>query len=129
MHASAPGDGNGCYVATLFPATASGTAHSTTASKSGIRSQTSTDATVLAGNIARSDLVLNISTLSVRKGRHLPAQQAFRRASSLAIETFSPATVLALLRSCVCGTITRTEGLAESELRNFDSFTHHAARS
>src|ERR1017187_9898383 len=129
MHASAPGDGNGCYVATLFPATASGTAHSTTAGKSEMASQTITNATVLAGDIVRYGLVLNISTLSVCKGRHLPAQQAFRRASSLAIETFSPATVLALRRSCVCGTITRTEGLAESELRNFDSFTHHAARS
>ena len=57
-------DGNGYYVATLVPATAGGTAHSTTASKSGMTFQTITNATVLAGDIVRYDFVLNIPKLS-----------------------------------------------------------------
>jgi hypothetical protein len=65
MHASAPSDGNGYCVATLIPATASGTVHSTTGTKSGMTSQTITNATVLAGGIVRYDFVLNILKLSV----------------------------------------------------------------
>jgi hypothetical protein len=52
-------DGNGYYVATLIPATAGGTMHATTAGKSGMTSQTITNATVLAGDIVRYDFVLN----------------------------------------------------------------------
>jgi uncharacterized lipoprotein YddW (UPF0748 family) len=50
-------DGNGYYVATLIPAAAGGTVHSTTASKLGMVAQT-TNATVLAGDIVRYDFVL-----------------------------------------------------------------------
>jgi hypothetical protein len=39
------------------------------------------------------------------------------------------APLLALQSSRVCGTITRTEGLAESGLWNFGFPAHHAARS
>jgi hypothetical protein len=52
-------DGNGYYIATLVPATAGGTVHSTTASKSGATSQTIATATVLAGDIVRYDFTLN----------------------------------------------------------------------
>ena len=52
-------DGNGYYIATLVPATAGGTVHSTTASKSGATSQTIANATVLAGDIVRYDFTLN----------------------------------------------------------------------
>src|SRR6185436_18434305 len=52
-------DANGYYIATLVPATAGGTAHSTTASKAGMTSQT-TNAIVLAGDVVRYDLVLNV---------------------------------------------------------------------
>ena len=52
-------DGSGYYVATLIPATASGTVHPAAASKSGMTSQTITNATVLAGDIVRYDFVLN----------------------------------------------------------------------
>jgi hypothetical protein len=58
-------DGNGYYVATLIPATAAGTRHSTTASKSGKAPQTIPDATVLAGDIVRYDFMLNMPSLSV----------------------------------------------------------------
>jgi uncharacterized lipoprotein YddW (UPF0748 family) len=51
-------DGNGYYIATLVPATAGGTAHSTTVSKTGMISQT-TNAVALAGDIVRYDLTLN----------------------------------------------------------------------
>jgi uncharacterized lipoprotein YddW (UPF0748 family) len=51
-------DGNGYYVATLVPATAGGTSHLTSASKSGATPQ-STNAIALAGDVARYDLVLN----------------------------------------------------------------------
>ena len=47
-------DGNGYYIATLVPATAGGTAHSATASKSGNVSQT-TNAIALAGDVVRYD--------------------------------------------------------------------------
>jgi uncharacterized lipoprotein YddW (UPF0748 family) len=57
-------DGNGYYVATLIPATASGTEHSTTASKSGRTSQTITNAIVLAGDIVRYDFALIVPKLS-----------------------------------------------------------------
>jgi hypothetical protein len=53
----------------------------------------------------------------------------FRKASSLAIETFSAAALSALQSSNVRGTITPTEGFAESELWNFGSLTRHPARS
>ena len=52
-------DANGYYVATLVPATAGGTVHSTTASKTGTTSQTIANATVLAGDIVRYDFILN----------------------------------------------------------------------
>ncbi|HWX22445.1 MAG TPA: family 10 glycosylhydrolase [Candidatus Binatia bacterium] len=52
-------DGNGYYVATLIPATAAGTVHSTTASKTGTVPQTISNATVLAGDIVRYDFSLN----------------------------------------------------------------------
>lgn len=52
-------DGNGYYIATLVPATAGGTAHSVTASKTGNVLQT-TNAIALAGDIVRYDLLLNI---------------------------------------------------------------------
>jgi hypothetical protein len=51
-------DGNGYYIATLVPATAGGTAHSTTVSKTGMTPQT-TNAVALAGDIVRYDLTLN----------------------------------------------------------------------
>jgi uncharacterized lipoprotein YddW (UPF0748 family) len=51
-------DGNGYYIATLVPATAGGTVHSTTVSKTGMTPQT-TNTTALAGDIARYDLTLN----------------------------------------------------------------------
>ena len=51
-------DGNGYYVATLVTATASGTVHSVTVSKTGMTSQTIT-AIALAGDVARYDLALN----------------------------------------------------------------------
>ncbi|MDB6124954.1 MAG: hypothetical protein JWQ71_3947 [Pedosphaera sp.] len=51
-------DGNGYYVATLVPATAGGTAHLTTASKTGAVSQ-STNAVALAGDVVRYDFLLN----------------------------------------------------------------------
>jgi uncharacterized lipoprotein YddW (UPF0748 family) len=52
-------DGNGYYVATLVPATAAGTVHSTTASKAGAVPQTIASAAVLAGDIVRYDFTLN----------------------------------------------------------------------
>ncbi|PYJ07268.1 MAG: hypothetical protein DME25_04245 [Verrucomicrobia bacterium] len=52
-------DANGYYIATLISATATGTVHSTTASKSGMTSQTIANATVLAGDIVRYDFTLN----------------------------------------------------------------------
>ena len=58
-------DGNGYYVATLIPATASGTAHWTTASKNGMTTQTITNATVQAGDIVRYDFTLNLPSLTV----------------------------------------------------------------
>ncbi len=51
-------DGNGYYVATLVPASASGTSHAVTASKSGSSPQ-STNAIALAGDVVRYDLSLN----------------------------------------------------------------------
>ncbi|HNQ72774.1 MAG TPA: family 10 glycosylhydrolase [Verrucomicrobiota bacterium] len=51
-------DGNGYYVATLVPATASGTPHLTTAGKTGMASQ-STNAMAMAGDIVRYDFLLN----------------------------------------------------------------------
>jgi hypothetical protein len=52
-------DGNGYYVATLIPAAAAGTVHSTVASKSGMISQTNAGSTVLAGDVVRYDFILN----------------------------------------------------------------------
>jgi uncharacterized lipoprotein YddW (UPF0748 family) len=57
-------DGNGYYVATLIPASAGGTVHSTTASKSGLASQTFTNATVLPGDIVRYDFTINAPSAS-----------------------------------------------------------------
>lgn len=51
-------DGNGYYVATLIPATAAGTVHPTTASKTNLPSETIPNATVLAGDIVRYDFGL-----------------------------------------------------------------------
>jgi uncharacterized lipoprotein YddW (UPF0748 family) len=51
-------DGNGYYIATLVPATAGGTAHSTTVSKIGMTPQT-TNAIALAGDVVRYNLILN----------------------------------------------------------------------
>ena len=51
-------DGNGYYIATLVPATAGGTSHSTTVSKTGMTSQT-TNTVALAGDVVRYDLFLN----------------------------------------------------------------------
>ena len=56
-------DGNGYYVATLVPATAGGTAHMTTASKSGAFPQ-SVNAVALAGDVVRYDLFLNSTPAS-----------------------------------------------------------------
>jgi uncharacterized lipoprotein YddW (UPF0748 family) len=56
-------DGNGYYVAAIVSASASGTAHSTTASKAGMVSQT-TNAIVLAGDIVRYDFVLKGYTVT-----------------------------------------------------------------
>jgi hypothetical protein len=58
-------DGNGYYVATLIPAVAGGTVHSTTASKSGNTSHTIANATVLAGDIVRYDFMLNLTAPSI----------------------------------------------------------------
>ncbi len=52
-------DGNGYYEAMLVSATASGTIHSTTASKAGYTSQTMSSAKVLAGDVVRYDFLLN----------------------------------------------------------------------
>src|ERR1051326_7086593 len=52
-------DGNGYYIPTLIPATATGTIHSTTASKTGNTPQTTADAKVLAGDIVRYDFTRN----------------------------------------------------------------------
>jgi uncharacterized lipoprotein YddW (UPF0748 family) len=52
-------DGNGYYVATLIPASAAGTVHSTVASKAGAISATNSTATVLAGDVVRYDFTLN----------------------------------------------------------------------
>ncbi|MDB6029436.1 MAG: hypothetical protein JWM68_5659 [Verrucomicrobiales bacterium] len=60
-------DGNGYYIATLVPAVAAGTAHSTTASKSGMVSQT-TNAIALAGDIVRYDFFLNVGVPTVPTG-------------------------------------------------------------
>ncbi|PWU19208.1 MAG: hypothetical protein C5B50_07095 [Verrucomicrobia bacterium] len=57
-------DGNGYYVATLIPASGSGTVHSTTASKTGALSQTISNATVLPGDIVRYDFILNLTPLA-----------------------------------------------------------------
>lgn len=66
-------DGNGYYVATLVSATASGTAHLTTAGKSGMTSQ-STNAIALAGDVVRYDFLLNTPTPApptiVKQPRH-----------------------------------------------------------
>src|SRR5205823_1364822 len=61
-------DANGYYIATLIPATAGGTVHSTRASKTGSTSQTNANATVLAGDIVRYDFVLNASVPSAPSG-------------------------------------------------------------
>lgn len=52
-------DANGYYVATLVPAAAGGTVHSTTASKSGMTPQTMTNATALPADVGRYDFLLN----------------------------------------------------------------------
>ena len=56
-------DGNGYYVATLVPATAAGSIHSITASKSGMLAQTISSAKAMAGDIVRYDLWLNVPKL------------------------------------------------------------------
>lgn len=60
-------DGNGYYVATLVPATVGGTAHLTTASKTGSISQ-STNAVALAGDVVRYDLILNLNNTPTAPG-------------------------------------------------------------
>jgi uncharacterized lipoprotein YddW (UPF0748 family) len=52
-------DGNGYYVATLVPATAGGTAHSTTASNGGGQPQSS-NVVALAGDVVRADFLINV---------------------------------------------------------------------
>jgi uncharacterized lipoprotein YddW (UPF0748 family) len=52
-------DGNGYYVATLVPATASGTGYSVTATKTGLPSTTLPSVSVVAGTVARQDIVLS----------------------------------------------------------------------
>ena len=58
-------DGNGYYVATMIPAVAGGTVRSTTASKTGMTSQTISSAIVFAGDIVRYDFTLNMPVLTV----------------------------------------------------------------
>jgi hypothetical protein len=58
-------DGNGYYVATMIPATAAGTVHSTTASKTGMAPQTKPSAKVLAGDVVRYDFYLNVPRITV----------------------------------------------------------------
>src|ERR1051325_852561 len=62
-------DANGYYIATLISATAGGTIHSTTASKSGNTSQTIANATVLAGDIVRYDFTLNAPASPIITGQ------------------------------------------------------------
>lgn len=57
-------DGNGYFVATLVPTTAAGTARWTTASKTGMVSQ-STNAIALAGDIVRYNFLLNAPSSGV----------------------------------------------------------------
>lgn len=52
-------DGNGYYIATLIPASGTGTLHAVTASKTGFASQTLSNVVVLPGDIVRYDLFLN----------------------------------------------------------------------
>ena len=80
-------DGNGYYVATLVPATAGGTAHSTTASKTGMTSQT-TNAIALPGDIARYDLVLNAAVITAPSITTQPKSQTVNQGNSA---TFSVA--------------------------------------
>jgi uncharacterized lipoprotein YddW (UPF0748 family) len=53
-------DGNGYYVATLIPATATGTAYAVTAKKSGLGSDIISQAVVLAGDVVRYDFTLSV---------------------------------------------------------------------
>ncbi|PYJ03506.1 MAG: hypothetical protein DME25_12050, partial [Verrucomicrobia bacterium] len=57
-------DANGYYVATLVPASGTGTVHSATASKTGLTSQTIANAVVLPGDIVRYDFTLNAPSLA-----------------------------------------------------------------
>jgi len=75
-------DGNGYYIATLVPATASGTAHSTTVSKTGMTSQTVT-AIALAGDVVRYDLVLNAAVGTAPTITTQPQSQMVNQGSSV----------------------------------------------
>jgi uncharacterized protein (TIGR02597 family) len=54
-------DGNGYYVATLVPATASGTVHQIVASKTGMYSATNSTATAVAADVMRYDITINVT--------------------------------------------------------------------
>jgi hypothetical protein len=74
-------DGNGYYIATLVPATAGGTVHSTTVSKNGLPSETIAYALVLPGDIVRYDFALGATnpptiTRQPQKVTVLPGQPA-----------------------------------------------------
>ena len=74
-------DGNGYYVATLIPATATGTVHPVTASKTNMPTETISTATVLAGDIVRYDFALGATnSLSITRQPEnatvLPSQPA-----------------------------------------------------
>ena len=75
-------DGNGYYIATLVPATASGTAHSTTVSKTGMTSQTVT-AIALAGDVVRYDLVLNAAVGTAPTITTQPLSQTVNQGTSV----------------------------------------------
>ena len=74
-------DGNGYYIATLVPATAGGTAHSTTVSKTGMTSQT-TNAIALAGDIVRYDLTLNAAVNTAPSITTQPQSQTVSQGAS-----------------------------------------------
>jgi uncharacterized lipoprotein YddW (UPF0748 family) len=74
-------DGNGYYVAALVPATAGGTVHSTTVSKTGMTPQT-TNAIALAGDVVRYDLMLNAVVNDMPSITTQPQSQSISQSAS-----------------------------------------------
>jgi hypothetical protein len=87
-------DGNGYYVATLVPATAGGTVHSTTASKTGLPSETFAYALALPGDIVRYDFALGATnpptiTRQPQKVTVLPGQAASMSVAATGVQVSS----------------------------------------